>query len=303
MLTRREWGKLALSGLALTALPGAAGGAARAKKVDSRVRGVLIGAQTYSFRDRPLDDVPTSMAAAGIGSCELWQGHLEPMELIRKTWSGDAQAREQLRQWRLTTPLSFFREVRAKFDKAGVDLYAYNYSMKDDFTDPEIERGFEMAKALRVKVMTSSSNVSTTKRIDPYAKRYKMKVGLHNHSEVKKTNEISTAETFAQALEGTSPFIAINLDIGHFAAANGDAAAYLRAHYDRIVALHIKDRKRDDGPNVPFGQGDAPIKQVLVMLRDNKWSIPANLEYEYDGTDTIAEVKRCFDYCKQALES
>jgi len=25
------------------------------------------------------------------------------------------------------------------------------------------------------------------------------------------------------------------------------------------------------------------------------------IEYEYDGKDTIAEVKRCFDYIKSAL--
>jgi sugar phosphate isomerase/epimerase len=300
MLTRREWGTLALGGLAVAALPGGARGA-KAKKIDSRVKGVLFGSQSYSFRDRSVDDVVKGMAEVGLGTCELWQAHLEPKELYPRIWSGDKEAREQLRQWRITTPLSYFREVRSKFDALGVELYAYNYSMTDDFTDPEIERGFEMARALGAKVLTSSSNVTTTKRIDPFAKKYKMKVGLHNHSEVSKPNEISNADSIRRALEGTSNYIAINLDIGHFAAANGDAVEFLKANHDRIVTLHIKDRKRDNGPNVPFGEGDAPIKQVLTMLRDNKWPIPANLEYEYDGKDTIAEVKRCFEYCKAAL--
>jgi hypothetical protein len=41
---------------------------------------------------------------------------------------------------------------------------------------------------------------------------------------------------------------------------------------------------------------------VLALLRDRRWAIPANIEYEYNGGDTIAEVRRCFEYCKSALE-
>lgn len=303
-LTRRTWGKLALGGLAAAALPPAAAGVT--KKINSRFNGVLLGAQSYSFRDLPLDEMIGAMAGVGIGSCELWAGHLEPKEAASKQWSGKseqerAEARGELRRWRLATPLSFFKEVRAKFDRAGVELYAFNYSMRDDFTDAEMEQGFKMARALGAKVMTSSSNVSTTPRIDAFARKYRMSVGLHNHSDNSNPNEISTPESFRRAMEGRSPHIAINLDIGHFTAANWDALDFLRQHHRRIVTLHIKDRKRNQGANVPFGEGDTPIKETLALLRANRWPIPANIEYEYEGTDTVREVKRCFDYCKQAL--
>ena len=99
-----------------------------------------------------------------------------------------------------------------------------------------------------------------------------------------------------------SPQIAVNLDIGHFTAANFDAVSFLRQHHQRIVTLHIKDRKRNDGPNMPLGEGDTPIGTVLRMLRDQKWPIPANIEYEYKGGDTIEEVRRCLDYCRRALD-
>jgi sugar phosphate isomerase/epimerase len=303
-ITRREWNRLALSGLVAAALP--INCRSENKRIDSRYNGVQIGVQSYSFRDRSLEDAIKAMVDVGLGSCELWSEHVEPKDLLNRYYKekdpqSRNEAREALRRWRLNVPFDDFRTIRSKFDRAGIELYAYNLSFRDDFSDDEIERGFEMAKALGVKVMTSSSNVSTAKRIDRFAKRFKMRVGLHNHSDVGNPNEISTPESIAKAMQGTSDYIAINLDIGHFTAANFDASDFLRQHHDQIVTLHIKDRKRNQGPNVPFGNGDAPIKEVLALLRDNKWPIPANIEYEYDGQDTLAEVKRSLAYCKQAL--
>ena len=299
-LTRREWNKLAMSCLAVVAFPINLMG--HQKRLRSKFKGVQIGVQSYSFRDRSLDAAIKAMVDVGLSSCELWSGHLEPRDLLeRYDKTNDPETREAIRRWRLSVPLDEFKAVRTKFDLAGVDLYAYNLSFRDDFTDAEIERGFEMARALGAKVMTSSSNVSTAKRIAPFAKRYQMRVGMHNHSDVSNPNEFATPESFARAMERASEYIAINLDIGHFTAANFDAVEYLRKHADRIVTLHIKDRKRNQGPNMPFGQGDTPIKAVLALLRQNRWQIPANIEYEYEGRDTVEEVKRCLAYCKRAL--
>jgi sugar phosphate isomerase/epimerase len=214
-----------------------------------------------------------------------------------------AEAREALRKWRLSTPLDDFKKVRAKFDRAGIELYAYNLSFRDDFTDEEMDRGFQMAKALGVRNVTASSTVSAAKRIDTFARKHRIRVGMHNHSNVRDPNEYATPESFAKALEGASKYLGINLDIGHFTAANFDAVDFLGKNHGRVVTLHIKDRKRNQGDNVPFGEGETPIKPVLRLLREKRWKIPANIEYEYQGADAVAEVRRCLDYCKNALES
>ncbi|HEY2905121.1 MAG TPA: sugar phosphate isomerase/epimerase [Vicinamibacterales bacterium] len=255
---------------------------------DSRVRGVLIGVQSYSFRDRHLDEMVQAVEAVGVSSCELWQDHAEPKI-----------PRDELRRWRLSVPMEHFKSIRRKFDRIGVDLFAYNLSFKEDFTDDEIRRGFEMAEALGAKVITASANQSVVKRIAPFAERFKMRVGMHNHSNIS-PDEFATPDDLTRAM-AVSPFIATNLDIGHFTAANFDAVAFLTAHHDRIVTLHIKDRKRGDGDNRPFGEGDTPITDVLTLLRDRRWDIPANIEYEYKGGDAVDEVKRCLEYCKHAL--
>ena len=299
ILNRREWGKIVLGSLASALIPfDATADVVKIGPIDSRFRGVLLGVQSYSFRDLNLDDARQAMREIGIGSCELWAGHLEPRELRDDT---DARAREELRRWRLRAPLSLFYGVRERFDRAGITINAYNYTMRDDFTDEEIEVGFRQARALGTRILTSSSNVSTAQRIDRVARRYRMYVGLHNHSRIS-PNEIATPESFQRAMRGTSN-IRINLDVGHFVAAGFDPVAFIRRNHARIVTLHIKDRKRDQGPPVPFGTGDTPLRAILRLLRDNGYKIPANIEYEYAGADTRLEVKRCFEYCKRILLS
>jgi sugar phosphate isomerase/epimerase len=253
-------------------------------------RDVTLGVQSYSFRDRPLAAAIAAMQTIGLKSCELWQGHVEPRGV----------SRDDLRRWRETVSLDEFRRIKELFDRAGVVLSAYNISFRDDFSDTEIARGFEMAHALGAPVITASSNVTTATRVAPVAARHKMRVGMHNHSRIA-PNEFATPESFLTAAKAGA-FIAVNLDIGHFTAADFDAVDFVREHHQRIVTLHLKDRKKGQGPNVPFGEGDTPIVAVLRLLRDQKWPIPANIEYEYKGGDTVEEVKRCFEYCKRALD-
>jgi sugar phosphate isomerase/epimerase len=232
------------------------------------------------------------MSKVGLASCELWQGHVEPRDVPR----------EEMRRWRETVSLDEFRKTREKFARAGIALSAYNISFKDDFSDAEIERGFDMADALGTNVITASANVSAVPRVARVVARRRIPVGMHNHSNLD-PNEFATPESLTRAAQAAGGFIRINLDIGHFTAANFDAVDFLRRHHARIVSLHLKDRKRNEGENVPFGQGDSPIVPVLRLLRDERWSIPANIEYEYKGTDTIDEVKRCLEFCRRALDS
>jgi hypothetical protein len=38
-----------------------------------------------------------------------------------------------------------------------------------------------------------------------------------------------------------------------------------------------------------------------LLLKTSKWKIPANIEYEYKGTDAVEEVKKCYQFMKEAL--
>ena len=308
MYTRREFGKLTLAGLALPRLVAAA----------DPVNGVRLGVQTYSFRELPrpetgdaVDVVINAMKECGLTECELFAPQVEP-RFEREGGRGRGRrgdppspeavkAREDVRKWRLATPLDHFRDVARKFKAAGITIYAYNYSANTSFTDEEIDRGFEMTKALGAEIITMSTTLPVARRIAPFAEKHRMVVAMHGHSNVDDPNEFATPDSFAAAMK-LSKYFKVNLDIGHFTAADFDAIGYLREHHADITNLHLKDRKKHQGDNVPWGEGETPIREALQLLKKERWPIRAYIEYEYKGAGSpIEEVKKCYAYAKAAV--
>jgi sugar phosphate isomerase/epimerase len=314
--SRRDFGKIALASVPLSLA---------FAKINSKIDGVRLGVQTYSFRDLPLDAAIQAIVADGLGECELYSPHIEgghtdraPTQSMRPPGGGGgganqpdaaartaarASAREELRKWRLSVPMDYFHGIRQKFSDAGITIVAYNLSFNDSFSDEEIDRGFDMAKALGVQFITASSTVSAAKRVAPFADKHKMIVAMHGHSNTKDPNQFAKPESFAQAM-ALSRYFKINLDIGHFTAAGYDAVPYIQENHENILLIHLKDRKKDDSGNTPWGEGDTPIKQTVLLLKEKKYAIPAYIEYEYQGAgNSQEEVKKCFDYCKAALQA
>ena len=302
MITRREFGKLALASVAFPRLASAA--------IEARVSGVRVGVQTYSFRALPrpsggdmVDVIIAATTECGLGDCEIWAPQIEPQQPggRGRPQAEVQQAREDMRKWRLEVPLDHFRAIRKKFDAAGISIYAYNYSPNASYTDAEIDRGFEMAKALGAEIITSSTTIEVARRIAPFAEQHKMAVAMHGHSNTSVPGEFAAPESFAEAMK-MSKYFKVNLDIGHFTAANFDAVQYLREQHQNVTNLHIKDRRKNQGDNVPWGTGDTPIREVLQLLKRERWPIRAFIEYEHNGAGTpVAEVKTCVAYVKQAL--
>src|SRR5215475_13654305 len=101
MYTRREFGRLTLGGMALPLLGGLA---------DSKVGGVRLGVQTYSFRELPraegsdhVDVIIAAMKACGLSECELFAPQVEPRYGPggggRGTPESRQENREKLRSW------------------------------------------------------------------------------------------------------------------------------------------------------------------------------------------------------------
>jgi sugar phosphate isomerase/epimerase len=298
-------------------------GALGAKRINSVFGGVRIGAITYSFNRIASPDplaIVRAFVEVGLGEAELMSNHCEALAGAPQMPSGggggrgtpptpEQQAERQaalakLAQWRASTSAQTWKAVTRKFNDAGVRVTLLCYNMQDSMKDADIEYGFSMAKGLGVKGMTTSTTLTMAKRIAPVADKHKLLVGYHGHDATNDPNQTATLESYA-TLMSYGKYNGINLDIGHFTAAGYDAVAFIQQHHDKITNLHIKDRKKDHGPNVAvWGTGDTPMKEVLQLLKKQKYRFPANLELEYPvppDSNIVAEAKKCLAYVKSCL--
>jgi len=306
-------GKLALASLPLAGARGAA-------KIDSKFYGVQIGAITYSFNSIANPDPEAIIRAfveIGLGEAELMSNHCEALAGAPRAARGGGRGatltpeqqaarkaqQDQVRDWRAASGPETWKGVRKKFNDAGIDVALLCYNMNDNMKDEEIEYGFSMARGLGVTAITTSTTLSMAKRIAPIADSHKLLVGYHGHDATDDPNQTATLESY-DTLMAYGKYNGVNLDIGHFTAANYDAVAFIKAHHAKITNLHVKDMKRDHGTYTPFGQGDTPMKGVLQLLKNEKYDFPENIELEYrfpPESTLIAEMKKCLAYCKDCM--
>jgi sugar phosphate isomerase/epimerase len=318
--TRRDVGKIALATLAVPSLFSSRGFAQQL--ASARINGVLVGSQTYSFRAMQADpkSIIDAMKTIGLFEAELMSNHAEglagmpvlptfgrgvggPGTPLTPEQQGQMKAAQDAQsKWRMSTSPATWAAVRKMWNDAGIEVRYLTYNMGGNTTDEMIEYGFQMAKALGVRAITTSTTVSMAPRIGPFADKHGLIVAVHGHANVAQPNEVSTEATFLKCFEASKNIWA-NLDIGHYTAAGFNPVDFLQKHHGRITNLHIKDRKSPagKGENVPFGQGDTPIKEVLQLLKKNKWDIAANIEFEYAPNEPLAEMPKCLQYIKDAL--
>ncbi|NWF85611.1 MAG: hypothetical protein HXY18_17485 [Bryobacteraceae bacterium] len=96
------------------------------------------------------------------------------------------------------------------------------------------------------------------------------------------------------------------MDIRHSFASNGfSPAEWIKENHTRITHVHLKDCKANQGQGMPLGQGDTPLKEILLMTRRETHDLKTTIELEYripEGSNALAEISKCEEYCMQMLE-
>ena len=309
-LTRRDLGKVALGGLSTVTAAAARDRLAptllaqAAAPNRSYINGVQFGLQPFCYHDLLMNrenrpELIRRLVRNGMGMVELHATWVEPR--FNGPGVSDQQAREQLRHWRLNATPDYYRAIKKEFDEVGIAIFTYYVSFNASYTDAEIDAAFSAAKTLGAKGCVGSYGLAFARRIAGFAGRHGMFMGLHNHANLSDPDALASEDSFVKGL-AISPDFKVTLDIRHYTAANGDSLAFLARHHAQTVSIHLGDRRRNNGRSTPFGEGDAPIIEILRMIRDNRWPIVALLEFEHGTLRTeVEEVQLMFDYCKRAL--
>lgn len=278
-------------------------------KPNSTINGVRIGCITYSYRGfaRTAEDTLKCLTGNGLSETELMGGPISDYAGInfprgRRRRGPRGQDAERQTPVQEVTPevraaqLAKCKALRKMYNDAGVNIHIHKCPFGR--TAEEIDFNFQIAKALGAKAITTERNDRLAAQLAPYAEKHKIWVAFHNHT--RNFPEINNLDPLVEIGE----YIGFNFDIGHYVAGTGKSPIpVIEKYHDKIISLHLKDRTADGG-NVPWGHGRTPIKEVLQLLKQEKWPIYADIELEYrvpEGSDSVKEVAKCFEYCKEAL--
>ena len=270
------------------------------------IGGVDISVITYSFQagTEDMETIIQYCLDSKSDNIELMGNHVERT-------IGMPRSRRDSADWRANVSMKEFKKVKKEFDQKGINIFAYKpYCMSPRNKDEEIEYAMKATKALGADYVTAElTDETNTKRISYYAEKHDVKVGYHGHLQ-------STDTAWNFALDNSKNNY-INLDIGHYIAVGGvntkeTLLKFIENNHDRICSLHLKDRNAptetnpDDRDNKIWGQGDTPIKEVLLLMQKKSYNFTATIEREYpipEGSNAVQEVIRCMDYCKSVLDS
>lgn len=325
-MTRRDLTKLTLAAAATHAIA--------ATKPNSNFGGVQIGAITYSYRALPgsAEETLKYLTETGISAIELMAPVAEsyagspapPMRPFGPGGPGGAmkkgggmkkgtpspeqleamkKAAEEVKNWRLSVSMDKYKAFRKMYEDAGVKIYAFKLPPTMQMSDAEYNYIWNVAETLGANHITMElpTDDAHLQRVADYAAKRKLRIAFHTHGQ-------GGSSGFEKVLNA-SAYTALNLDVGHYFGVTGESPLpIMEKYHQRISSIHLKDRKAPEGgnggPNMPWGQGQTPIKEILQLMKKRKWKFPAAIEYEYntpEGSDVLTEMKKCVQFCKVAL--
>ncbi len=227
---------------------------------------------------------------------------MEFRDKIRDSSAADgarAAARQALDRWRASVSLDFYRAIRKKINDAGIDIYGI--SGFPGRTEAELERTFAIADVLGATLVTLGNTLTAAKQVASMVNKSKFFVGLQGRPDMHSTNPdaISTPANYAEALALSKNYW-LSFDIGDATGGGYDTLPFVEAHHDRIALIYLKDRRKDR-TSVPWGEGDAPLADILRLARDRKFGWRCFVDCDYKTADRPGDVRRSFEYAKRAL--
>lgn len=190
---------------------------------------------------------------------------------------------------------------QAKLKTADVTGYAVGpIYMK---SEAEIDRAFDYAKRVGVKLIVGVPNYELLPYVDKKVKEYGFNYAIHLHGP-----DIATypdADDVWNHVKDLDPRIGMCLDIGHDTRNGKDPVADLKKYQSRVFDMHIKDVTGATklGYTIEMGRGIIDIPALVNMLREVGYTGVCSLEYEKDMSDPFLGIAESIGYFRGVVEA
>ena len=242
---------------------------------------VPVGLELYSVRDeltKDLNSTVTAVAKMGYQIVEFYSPYFD--------WTPEKA-----------------KEVRKLLDDLGIQCRS-THNGTQSFTDDGLKKAIELNQTIGSKyiVMASAGRVdgidgwkSVAQKLTSASEHLRplgMAAGYHNHqAEWKPVDGQRPLDVIAA---NTPKDVALQLDVGTCVEVGADPVAWINKNPGRIKSMHCKEWSASRKYAVPFGEGDAPWKQIFAAAESTGGIEYYLIEQEEAGNQgQLAMAQRC----------
>lgn len=258
-ISRRDFLKRSAAGATvLTAL------AAEVDAMKKAGQEVVMGSQSYSFRNFKFEDSLKQLKALGLDHMEFCSVHFPP--------KADDPG---------------FAKIKATLEAEGIKVPCFG--VEGFSADAAANKAkFEFAKALGIGILTADPEPESFDSLEKLCEEYQIKVAIHNHGPKARWDKV--ADTL-KAVENRHPFIGACVDTGHVIRSGEKPAEVILALGKRVHSLHLKDWKQG-GEEQILGEGDMNMAAIAAALKKIEFSGPLMMEYENSPDNPVPDMKK-----------
>ena len=226
-----------------------------------------------------------------LGLLELEEDVLrDAYELARDTFGA------QLREWRMSAPLTPLQALRQAAADAGVAIELVDWPDLVALTDDELDYALRISQALGAPALCTALSVGGPRRLGPFARRQGARVSFQV--------DATASPTELEALFTHGPHVGAGISVGPWLSGGyGTTLALIGRHAEQISHLRLRDRRPRDGASGPSDYDSAPLAATLSNLRDRPGTIPVMIEVEAADDETAwAAAAQALGYWRSRLD-
>jgi sugar phosphate isomerase/epimerase len=174
---------------------------------------------------------------------------------------------------------SYREKVKRKLKENNLQLINYGVvGFEND--EAAMKKVFDFAQDMGIRTIVTEPAFDDYSLLEKMVKKTGIHVAIHNHPEPSK---YARPETVLEHIDGLDSRIGVCADTGHWMRTGVNPVEALRMLEGRIIDVHLKDLDRfgtKEAVDVPFGQGEANIHDILAELTYQDYDGALTVEYE-----------------------